>query len=647
MKVYTNESRRNGRWQRVILAAVLVLSTLLSVPALAAPAQQSDRTPLNLGQMARGTLATGESALFSFEAPEDTTYVFTTGDPEEAQKFDLIITDESGAQLYNDIFETVQLDLDDGDYTAELVAVEAGDYSIFITGQIGDLSGNSNRPGDLQNGSFVTIDETSGDLYAILEIADTDFWQQVFVALSGGDGDDFYASISSSDFSTYESVSSTLDEGPLRFFSRGDEYDLTITPAQDGPLTVVVLTSGPAPSIEMGESIDDFVSAPSGEMFYVVQPSEAGREVTVTLTSDSEDVDLDLAVATTPGDTSNVSSAFGSNESVTYLAASEDPIYIRVYAYDASRIVEDVPFTLLVEEGEEAAIIEPGVAVQSTAPASGKAYHLLTLPDGGVFVTVMLSGGSQDIDLQAGIVDDAGANVTTLYSSNSGSAEIVSYYARTPTTWQIMVNNSYSSQEAPYTLLVSVVDPDDLAAGVSATPASTAESTVEATATEEAPTEEAPTTEAATGEVIVQLAIDALASSEYGPESWSAMQVVGEPDAEPGLDDANAWAAASIDAGIETLELTFETPVIPTAIDIYENYNPGAVIEVAALDPNSNQWVVLWEGEDLTGLEFRIFSPELTVPSFATNEIRITLDTSLVDGWNEIDAVELFGVVPE
>lgn len=650
MKGHTRESSRFGRWQRLAVAGTLALSALWSIPAMAAPALQEDPTPLNLGQMATGSLASGESALFSFEAPADTTYVFTTGDAEEAQKFDLIVTDEDGEQVYNDIFETVQLDLDDGDYTAELVAVEEGEYSIFITGQLGNLSENSNRPGRLQNGSFVTIEETGGDQYATLEIADTDFWQQVFVVMSGGGGDDYYASIASSDYSTYESVSSTVDEGPLRFFSRGGEYDLSITPEQDGPLTVVILTSGPAPSINLGESLDDVVSAPSGEKFYTVQPSGAGREVTVTLTSDSEDVDLDLAVSSVPGDTSNTSSKFGGNESVTFLTTNDDPVYIRVYAYDVSSVEEDVPFTLLAEEGEEAAVISANEPVEGTVVAGTSAYRLFTLPDGGQFVAVVLYAGDADVDLSANVSDDTGASVNTLYSSNSGGAEIIAAYSETPTTWQIKVNGSYISEDAPYTLLVSVLNPEDIgsssgaaASGDDTVTTEVTEEPVEEVATEEAPVEESTTEESSTG-VLGQWAIDAIASSEYGPESWSAMQATGAANVTEAVDSVSAWAASSQDGGIETLDLTFETAVVPSAIDIYESYNPGAVVAIAARDPNSNEWVVLWEGEEPTGRAMRVFSPELTPPGFATDEIRITLDTTLASGWNEIDAVQLFGL---
>ena len=105
-----------------------------------------------------------------------------------------------------------------------------------------------------------------------------------------------------------------------------------------------------------------------------------------------------------------------------------------------------------------------------------------------------------------------------------------------------------------------------------------------------------------------------------------------------------AWAAGSADDQEETLELTFDQEVVPTGIEIYETYNPGAVALIEAFDPEADAWEVLWEGaSDTAGEELAVFSPELTPVEFATNRIRLTIDEPLIPGWNEIDAVKLIG----
>lgn len=603
-------SRRTSlvrRWKETILAGTLALSLAWTLPAMAvAPAQDAEPTPLPLGQMARGTLANGESVAFTFEAPEDATYVITTADDAEAEKFDLILVDESGEELYNDIFETAEFDLDDGLYTLELVAVDNGEYSLFVAGGFGDLSSNSNRPGDLYAGSFVIAEDVSGDQYATLEIPDSDFWQQVLVTMTGDEAATFSATVSDEDFTTYEYVSDSAIEGPLRFFTKGGVYDLAITPAQDGPLTVVVLTSGPAPSLAVGESVEGAVTLPSGESYYIVQPSGNGGQITVTLTSDSEDVDLDLSVSPVPGEDTNTSSQFGSNESVTVVPLGNDPLYVRVYAYDTSSIEESVPYTLQVEEGDAAATLAPGQSSWGVVEAGATNFHVLEVPEGNVFVTVyMHSNVDDDLDLSATATDAGGTNVASPSSSTLGSSEVIAAYVESPTTWLVKVNGAYVDETTPYVLLVHVQGADVLGG---------------------------------------QWAVSAVASSEYGTDGYSATQATGEPDVEVASDNPNAWTSATSDDGEETLDLTFAQAVVPSGIDIYESFNPGAIVQIAALDPNSNEWVVMWEGEGATNQDFRTFSPELDAPDFATDQIRIVLDTSLVSGWNEIDAVMLYGM---
>jgi len=65
---------------------------------------------------------------------------------------------------------------------------------------------------------------------------------------------------------------------------------------------------------------------------------------------------------------------------------------------------------------------------------------------------------------------------------------------------------------------------------------------------------------------------------------------------------------------------------------------------VEAHDPASG-WVVLWQGTDDSPQAVHGFSPPLAATDVATDRLRISIDTT-VPGWNEIDAVELTGVIP-
>jgi hypothetical protein len=145
---------------------------------------------------------------------------------------------------------------------------------------------------------------------------------------------------------------------------------------------------------------------------------------------------------------------------------------------------------------------------------------------------------------------------------------------------------------------------------------------------------------------LTQWAISATASSQYGSDAWSAQQVTGAPDTTQYGDFVTAWAPAARDDGPAWLELTYETPVVPTEVVIWETSGNGFVTRVQAWDAATSAWVTLWEGEDGSP-EFVVgFSPDLTPQAFATDRLRIDIDTD-TPGWNEVDAVALIGTAAD
>jgi hypothetical protein len=142
-----------------------------------------------------------------------------------------------------------------------------------------------------------------------------------------------------------------------------------------------------------------------------------------------------------------------------------------------------------------------------------------------------------------------------------------------------------------------------------------------------------------------QWAESAKASSEYGATGWSASQATGKPNTLQAGDAQTAWASMAADGGEEWLELTFANWVEPTSVCIHENCAPGAVAKLEILDAEG-KWHTLWKGKDPTTACPGVFQVPFDRPKFAARTIRIVLDTSLVAGWNEIDAVELIGEMP-
>jgi hypothetical protein len=121
--------------------------------------------------------------------------------------------------------------------------------------------------------------------------------------------------------------------------------------------------------------------------------------------------------------------------------------------------------------------------------------------------------------------------------------------------------------------------------------------------------------------------------------SWAAEQALGPPDTEGLGDFPTAWASQQPDGGIEWLEVSFPQAVAADGIVIVESYNPGAVVKVEVAGPGED-WRTVWSGRDPSTEE----ANELYVALGDRREVdavRVTLDTRVVPGWNEIDAVGL------
>jgi len=151
------------------------------------------------------------------------------------------------------------------------------------------------------------------------------------------------------------------------------------------------------------------------------------------------------------------------------------------------------------------------------------------------------------------------------------------------------------------------------------------------------------------GKEIRQWAKFAFASSEFTSSDWSAMQATGAPDTflDECADATTAWASFDPDT-VEWIELQYETPVIPTEINIIQTHSPDQVVKVELVD--------------MTGAFREVYSAvprdlwlecpyTLTIPldvGYEVAGLKITLDQSVIaPTWNEIDAVELVGFPAE
>jgi sugar lactone lactonase YvrE len=145
------------------------------------------------------------------------------------------------------------------------------------------------------------------------------------------------------------------------------------------------------------------------------------------------------------------------------------------------------------------------------------------------------------------------------------------------------------------------------------------------------------------GEEVRLWAIAATASSEYTDDSWSAMQATGEPDTPDCGDWGTAWASAD-SSTVEWLEVYYETTLIPTEVNIYQNYNPSQITTVELLDDTGTYHeIYTGEPEAMDDCPYILSIP--VDADYPVIGVRITIDQSVLGlGWNEIDAVELVGL---
>ena len=146
------------------------------------------------------------------------------------------------------------------------------------------------------------------------------------------------------------------------------------------------------------------------------------------------------------------------------------------------------------------------------------------------------------------------------------------------------------------------------------------------------------------GEIYRQWGVLAEASSEYGTDYWSAQQATGEPDTPECGDFITAWASLS-STGVDWIEISYDVPVIPTEINIYQTQNPDQVVKVEVLDGNNNYHTVYESTPMDRSYDDCPYLLSIPVESDydGVTKVKISVDQSELGNWNEIDAVELVG----
>lgn len=586
----------------VILLAMLAL-LLLPVSVFAATLRQDAEPPLMiLGQFVQAEVAEGGTTTYRLPLEGGGTYLLFSDNEEQAANFSFSVTNAQGDTIASgDQFVQTELTLDPDEYTFSFTATANATLSAVVVGDYGELSDDSEQPGALFNGSYLQLEQIDDTRYAKLTLPATDYYQQVHIWLSGGDGDSYDIQVTNDEIYEFGSTDDEEETG-IKFWSKGGEFDVEISPNSGGAnLDLMVLLSGPAPLLTMGSPVQVTVGGETTDRTFSVAVEKAGAIVTVQVTPDAEsNSSYQLTAALKPETDLESLYVFDHDATLRFLAP-----FAGQYLLHLSSTDEATEYTLSAEEGDVAPELPLNGKLWGTVLAEEDTIYQLPIEEEGKFLSLMLLGNSEDLDLEAKLVNEDGDVVhrMSLYGPDS-SAVMLSQSNAQAGLYEVRVKNQYNQEDGKFVLTSRLEDPLDFAG---------------------------------------QWASDATASSEYQDENYNALQATGEPNTPLAGDYPTAWASKEADGGDETLELSYEALVAPVAIHIYESNAPGAVVKIEAFNAESEEWALLWEGNEPTDAPSRIFSPELASTDFATDRIRLTLDSANVMGWNEIDAVELVG----
>ena len=639
------------RRHRIAFAILLFFALAFGQPARtvqAAPTLQDSAALIRLGEFTRASLGTGERAIYTFVAPIDAVYTFVYVGDDPPTNFLLSVEDVDGNLLYDDVMDETPLTLDEGVFSVQVEAIEQGELVFVVMVGVGSMTDSESDPGSLINGSVYAETEVDGERYAVLTIEESPYYQMVAVYVEGDEGDVYEMEAMSEDFDYYSSTSDAQE--PLNFTTKGGEFDLVVNPTSGGSrLQVSIFLSGPAPFLAFDEPQEGSLDNAQDSDTYQFTVAEAGTLISLAVGSDGG-YGVEIGVGRTPDADSWYDSGYEGAGELQFVAPVEGTYYIK---FNTDNDGGDT-YTITATELGRAEALPVDELVRGEAPPDGSKTYVIELDEGRQFLVVVLAGADEDADLDLKIEQyDADGNLMAYDSSyNSGTKEIAAIYAEDPGIYFVTVSD-FLSEDSAFRILATLGRLDELLdvgtiVDVPAEDVPAEDVPAEDVPAEDVPAEDVPAEDEIPSGTLEQWASDVEATSEYSEGEWSAAQASGEPDTPDAGDFATAWAADAADAGIEQLILGYPQAVVPTGIEIYETYNPGAVVAVEAYDIDGDAWVVLWEGTaDTTGQEIAVFSPPLLSPDFATTVIRISVDETAVEGWNEIDAVKLIGMVQE
>ncbi|MFC4453933.1 hypothetical protein [Deinococcus sonorensis] len=133
-------------------------------------------------------------------------------------------------------------------------------------------------------------------------------------------------------------------------------------------------------------------------------------------------------------------------------------------------------------------------------------------------------------------------------------------------------------------------------------------------------------------------------SSEYGAQTWGAVQALREPNTMAYGDNGTAWAPASNNGPVQSITVAFDTPVYATAVVVRETYGNGFVQKIFAIDTQGTPHQV-WAGRDTTQPGYTVnFVVNFPRTTYLVKAVKVVIDPNHnMSTYEEIDAVGLHG----
>lgn len=142
---------------------------------------------------------------------------------------------------------------------------------------------------------------------------------------------------------------------------------------------------------------------------------------------------------------------------------------------------------------------------------------------------------------------------------------------------------------------------------------------------------------------IRQWASSAEASSEY--VGWEAVGATGPADIDECGDIRGSWASLEWDEGVEWWLGYYDTPVIPTQINVHQNFNPGTIVNLVVFPVGSDELIELPNSADTDARGCpHVFSYDVSGIDVPVDRVGLFIDQRNAENWTEIDAVELVGL---